>query len=113
MNSFPQNNLNHYIGKHYTFNRQQLWADVFQIPHLHKAVNVSGKLKTDCMQNSINSKKNFKTVALVNFATAIFMSMCSIIGHYFTPYSLIPSSVFGGIIGLLCGVYLCLKLKFI
>ena len=65
------------------------------------------------MQDSINLKKDFKTVVLVNFATAIFMILCSIIGHYFTPYRLIPSSVFGGTIGVLCGVCLCSKLNYI
>jgi hypothetical protein len=76
-------------------------------------LNVSGKLKTHDMQNSNFLKRDLKTLAVVNFATGIIMILSSIIGHYLTPYKLIPSSVIGGTIGLLSGVYLCFKLNYI
>jgi hypothetical protein len=63
------------------------------------------------MQNSNYLRKDLKILAVVNFATAILMILSSVIGHYFTPYRLIPSSVVGGTIGVLCGVYLCSKLN--
>ncbi len=63
------------------------------------------------MQNSNFLKRDFKIFAVVNFATGILMILFSLIGHYLTPYKLIPSSVIGGAIGLLFGVYLCFKLN--
>jgi len=65
------------------------------------------------MQNSNFLNRDLKTFAVVNFATGILMILFSIIGHYFTPYKLIPSSVIGGTVGLLSGVYLCFKLNYI
>ena len=65
------------------------------------------------MQTSNFLKRDLKTFAVVNFATAIIMILSSIIGHYLTPYKLIPSSVIGGTVGLLSGVYLCFKLNYI
>src|SRR5258706_6242056 len=65
------------------------------------------------MQNSNFLKRDLKTFAVVNFATGIIMISSSITGHYLTPYKLIPSSVIGGTIGLLSGVYLCFKLNYI
>lgn len=58
-------------------------------------------------------KRDLKTFAAVNFATAIIMIVCSIIGHFLTPSKLIPSSVIGGTIGVLSGIYLCLQLNYI
>jgi hypothetical protein len=65
------------------------------------------------MQNSNFLKRDLKTFAVINFTTAILMILFSIIGHYLTPYKLIPSSVIGGTIGLLSGVYLCFKLNYV
>lgn len=65
------------------------------------------------MQTSNFLKSDLKTFTVVNFATAIIMILSSVIGHYLTPYKLIPSSVIGGTVGLLSGVYLCFKLKYI
>src|ERR1051326_4998512 len=65
------------------------------------------------MPNSNFLKKDLKTFAVVNFATGTLMILSSIIGHYFTPNKLIPSSVSGGTIGLLFGVYFCFKLNYI
>lgn len=65
------------------------------------------------MQNSYFLKRNLKTFAVVNFATGILMILFSLIGHYITPYRLIPSSVIGGTTGLLSGVYFCFKLNYI
>ena len=65
------------------------------------------------MQNSNFLKRDLKTFAVVNFATGILMILFSLIGHYITPYRLIPSSVIGGTIGLLSGVYFCFKLNYI
>ena len=73
----------------------------------------SGKLKTHDMQNSNFLTRDLKTFVVVNFATGIFMILSSIIGHYLTPYKLIPSSVIGGTIGLLSGVYFCFQLNYI
>lgn len=41
------------------------------------------------------------------------MILSSLIGHYLTPYKLIPSSIIGGTVGLLSGVYLCFRLNYI
>lgn len=65
------------------------------------------------MQNSNFLKRDLKTFVVINFGTGIIMILSSIIGHYLTPYKLIPSSVIGGTIGLLSGVYLCIKLNYI
>ncbi len=65
------------------------------------------------MQSFNYLKRDLKTLAVVNFATAILMILSSVMGHYLTPYRLIPSSVVGGTIGVLCGVYLCSKLNLV
>jgi hypothetical protein len=65
------------------------------------------------MQKSNFLKRDLKTFVVVNFATAILMILFSIIGHFLTPYKLIPSSVIGGATGLLSGVYFCFRLKYI
>ena len=65
------------------------------------------------MKNSNFIKRDLKTFAVVNFLTAFLMILFSMVGHYFTPYKLIPSSVIGGTTGLLSGVYLCFKLHYI
>jgi hypothetical protein len=65
------------------------------------------------MQNSIFLKKDLKTFAIINFATGSIMILSSMIGHYLTPYKLIPASVIGGTIGLLFGAYVCFKRNYI
>ena len=65
------------------------------------------------MQNSNYLKRDLKTLAVVNFSTATIMILFSIVGHFLTPYKLIPSSVTGGTIGVLSGVYFCFKLNYI
>ncbi len=65
------------------------------------------------MKSSNYLKRDFKTFAIVNISTAILMLLLSMVGHYFTPYKLIPTSVIGGTTGLILGVYLCCKLQYI
>jgi len=65
------------------------------------------------MKSSSYLKRNFKTFAIVNVSTAILMLLLSMVGHYLTPYKLIPTSVIGGITGLILGVSLCFKLHYI
>jgi hypothetical protein len=71
------------------------------------------KLKSYYTQNSKFFKNELKTFAVVNLATATLMILFSMVGHFLTPYKLIPSSVTGGTIGLLSGVYICFKLNYI
>ncbi len=65
------------------------------------------------MKSSNYLKRDIKTFAIVNISTAIFMLLLSVVGHYLTPYKLIPTSVIGGTTGLIFGVYLCFKLNYI
>ena len=100
----------------YIFNQHLYRTDEFQIPpqtEMRTVGTVSGKLKTHDMQNSNFLKRDLKTFAVVNFATGSLMILSSIIGHYLTPYKLIPSSVIGGTIGLLSGVYFCFRVNYI
>ena len=65
------------------------------------------------MQNPNFLKRNLKTFAVVNFATGFFMILFSVIGHFLTPYRLIPSSVIGGTFGTITSVYICFNLNYI
>ena len=74
---------------------------------------LAAKLTTRYMQNSNYLKRDLKTLVIVNFTTAILMILFSVVGHFLTPYKLIPSSVIGGTTGLLSGVYFCFRLNYI
>lgn len=65
------------------------------------------------MKNSNVLKRDLKTLLVVNFSTAIFMLLLSMVGHFITPYKLIPTAVIGGTTGLVFGVYFCFKRNYI
>jgi len=65
------------------------------------------------MKNSNLLKRDFKILLIVNFSTAIFMLLLSMVGHFITPYKLIPTAVIGGTTGLVLGIYLCFKRHYI
>ena len=65
------------------------------------------------MKKSNLLKREFNTLLTVNFSTAIFMLLLSMVGHFVTPYKLIPTAVIGGTTGLVMGVYLCWKRHYI
>jgi hypothetical protein len=56
---------------------------------------------------------DLKLFIVVSLTTAVFIFLCSLLGHFITPGKLIPYAMAGGSLGILIGIYILYRRKLI